>query len=217
MIGNSLRTVKFGDYDSWLDFGLIRTSTTIGKPEARTNTVEVEGMDGVLDFSEYFGEIMYDNRELELEFSTARPVSEFPRLYSDVCNAIDGKRLKVVLSEDPDYYWMGRVSVSEWKSNGRIGTLTISVDCEPYKYKAEVTRRTIQVSGTAKALLTNLRKRVVPTFELDAAMTIAFGTGSHSATVGTWSSPEIVFEQGVNEITFTGTGTVVVSYQERGL
>lgn len=212
-----IRTVRFDGYDSWDDFGLIRTSTTISKPEAKTNTLEVEGMDGVIDFTEYFGEVYYKNRTITLEFNTKRPMDEFPKVYSDVCNALDGRRMRIALSEDPGYYWIGRVSVSEWKSNGRIGLITIEADCEPYKYKDEPTVRSFTVSGSKKVILENLRKKVSPDFDLGASMTIRFGGKDYSAEAGKWSDPSLMLDSGRNELTFTGTGSVTVTYQERGL
>lgn len=212
-----MKTVRFGEYDSWEDFGLVRTSTTIDKPAAKTSTVEVEGMDGVLDFTEYFGEVLYDNRTISLDFETQRPMEEFPQLFSDVCNAIDGKMLRIVLSEDPDFYYVGRVSVSEWKSNGRIGKLSIEADCEPYKYRSTITTKTVQVSGSKTESFDNLRKRVRPTFDLSASMTIRQGTKSFSASGNGWSDAGLYFGQGANELTFEGTGTVTVKYQEKGL
>lgn len=212
-----IRTVKFDDFDSWLDYHLVRTSTTIGQPEPKTNTVEVEGSDGVLDFTEYFGEVFYKNRTISLEFQTQVPVEEFPKLFSRIQNDLHGRSMRIKLSEDPEFYYVGRVSVSEWKSNGRIGQLTIEADCEPYKYRAEITRKEFEVDGSAIVYFENLRKRVVPTFTFGAEMSVAFDGATYAASAGRWSDPRLAFGRGLNEVTFTGTGPVAVEYQERGL
>ena len=213
-----LPSVKFGKYDSMLDFALIRTASTVGEAPVKTNTVEVEGADGVLDLTEYFGELFYENRTLEFTFQCIEPISEFKRIYSEVKNAINGKKMKIILSEDSDFYYIGRVSVNEWASNGRIGELSISCDCEPYKYRKNVTTKTLTVNGSKKVLFQNLHKRVVPEFNFSVAnMQIKFGTATYTASAGDWSDPRLIFLQGTNEVTFTGNGTVTVTYQERGL
>lgn len=213
-----ISTVRFGDYDSWLDFGLIRTATTIAAPEIKAMTVDVPGMDGTLDLSEYFGEIVYQDRELSFDFETKTPMSLFPRLYAKVCNAIDGKRCHVTLSEDPGFYWVGRVSVDDWKSSGRIGKISVSATCEPYRYKSEVTRVTFALNGSPQTfILRNLRKRVVPKFTFAGDTKVTFGGFTASASAGEWSNDSVALLQGENTITLEGTGSVVIEYQERGL
>ena len=56
------RSVNFDNYNSWTDFFLIRSSKTISSPEPKYIKVEVEGADGELDLTEYFGDIKYKNR-----------------------------------------------------------------------------------------------------------------------------------------------------------
>lgn len=212
-----MKSVRFDYYDTARDFALILATYTIGEAPARTNTVEVEGMDGVLDFTEYFGEIFYENRELEFTFSLIEPMADFPRIYSEVKNAINGKRMKITPSWDSGFYYVGRVTVNEWESDGRVGTIVIGCDCEPYKYRQQPTKKTLTVNGAKKCILRNLRKRVSPSFEFDASMTVKFKDASYTASAGSWSDPRIILLQGENEMTFEGTGTVTITYQERGL
>lgn len=212
-----MRTVFFDEYNSYLDFALILNSKTIGEAAVKTNTVEIEGSDGVLDLTDYFGEVYYENRTLEFEFSLIEPISEFSRIYSEVKNALNGKKMKITLSEDSDFYYVGRVSVNEWASNGRIGTLSISCDCEPYKYCKNVTTKTVTINGTKTVLFQNLHKRVTPEFNLSAAMQIKFGETTYNPSAGSWKDSRLKFIQGSNKVEFSGTGTVTVTYQERGL
>lgn len=48
--------VKFGSYHSYDDFGLILSDKEIGSPEPKIVTIDVEGSDGVLDFTEFASE-----------------------------------------------------------------------------------------------------------------------------------------------------------------
>ena len=212
-----IRTVKFDDLDSFEDFGLVRVGTSIDAPSAKTSTVEVEGMDGVLDFSEYFGELMYDDRGLSFDFQSDADMSGHAALYASICNALDGRKAKITLSEDPGFYWLGRVSVGDYESAGRIFEVSIEADCEPYRYKAEPTTKTVTVSGSKTETFSNLRKRVRPTFDLSAEMTIRQGAKSFTASGTGWSDPALYFGQGANDLTFEGTGTVKVTWQEKGL
>lgn len=213
-----MKGVTFGDFHSWDDFSLILNSKSIGSPEAKTTTVEIPGADGVLDISEYFGEVKYKNRKLSFDFSTIVPKSEFLNLFSVIQNSIHGKRIRIVLDDDPDFYYLGRISVSDWKATKSIGKITIDCDCEPYKYRMNKTVISVNVTDTATVLLPNLRKRAIPTFTSTAAIQIEFGESTYSiSTAGTFTVPEIMLTAGSNEITFTGTANVTVEYQEGGL
>lgn len=212
-----MRTIKFGDLDSYEDLGLVRKDVEIGAPKPKTDSVEVEGADGVLDLTEYFGEVLYDNRTIKMEFY-AEPTSEsFHEVFEDLYNKLHGKKMHIALSEEPGFYYVGRVTLDKWKTNDKTGAITISADCEPYRYKAAETVKAVTVSGTKTETFSNLRKRVVPAFELSAAMQIKQGTSTYSASQGTWSDNRLYFVEGDNQLEFTGTGTVTVKYQERGL
>ena len=139
--------------------------------------------------------------------------AKFQRLY----NALHGKRSKITLSENPSAYYIGRVTVDGWKTNEKTGDITVTANCEPYWYRAHETVVNTSVSGTKTHIFKNLRKRVVPVFELSSVMQIKKGAQSFEATAGTWSDSRLFFGQGETELTFTGNGTVKVTYQERGL
>ena len=93
----------------------------------------------MLDFTEFFGDVKFDNRKLGFEFTTLVPQSKFMTLFSRIQNALNGKRMKIVLDEDPDFYYSGRVSVKEWLADQSIGKITIECDCDPYKLKKDKT------------------------------------------------------------------------------
>ena len=82
-----MNQIKFGTYKSYDDLYLICTKKTIGSPTVKESTVEVEGGDGVLDYTEYFGDVKYNNRQLKFEFESLVPQSQFPELYSAVLDA----------------------------------------------------------------------------------------------------------------------------------
>lgn len=213
-----MKGVKFGNYHSYNEWGLILGSKEISSPEPKVNQIEVEGGDGVLDLTEFFGEVKYKNRKLSFTFSKLGVVPDgFLALYSVVQNAIHGKSMQVILDDDPNYFYYGRVTVNEWKSNRTIGEIVIEVDAEPYKMKLSETVVTKAVAGTDTIVLTNSRKRVVPTITTTASMNFSFGSYSATVGAGTFIIPELELKEGNNTVTVTGTGTVTFRYQEGGL
>lgn len=209
--------ITFGGFHSYRDFSLILAPKTIGTPSPKTEVIDIPGGDGVLDLTEFFGEVKYNNRQLSFDFSTIVPQSQFMTLFSTVQNALHGQKMNIVLDDDPDWYYIGRITVNEWKADKNIGKLTIDCDCEPYKYKQDQTVITQEISGSGTVTLTNGRRRVVPTITTTAAMTIAFGGSSWATSAGTFVIPELELVAGENIITVTGTGTITFTFQEAEL
>ena len=152
-----MKGITFGNLHSYRDLNLILAEKVIGTPSPKTEFIEIPGSDGVLDFTEFFDGIKYNNRKLSFEFSTMVPQSEFMSLFSTVQNALHGQKLTIILDDDPEWYYIGRISVSEWKADKIIGKLTIDCDCEPYKYR--MVSQAVNLCG--KNLL-NLDSAVIP-------------------------------------------------------
>lgn len=212
--------ITFGAFHSYRDLNLILTSgVKIGTPDVKMEEVEVLGSDGTIDYTEYFGEIFYKNRSLTFPFTIkAKTPEDIDQMYKDVCKKIHGKKVEIVLDWDTDYYFKGRITVGELTHQKRIGTFTITCDCEPYRYKNDVTVSACAVSGTTTVTYINDQKNVTPQFKISSPMTISFENVTTTIkTDGTFTVPGIVFKEGENVVTYTGNGTVEVSYQERRL
>ena len=55
----NFKGVTFAEYHSFRDFSLVLSKKTIETPAVKTSSVEIEGMDGILDLTDYFGEPKY--------------------------------------------------------------------------------------------------------------------------------------------------------------
>ena len=212
-----MKGIRFGNYHSFNDFHLILASKTIGTPSPKTETIDIPGGDGVLDLTDFFGEPKYNNRNLSFDFSTMVPMSEFMTVFSAVQNALHGKRMAITLDEDPEWYYTGRISVSEWKAERNIGRLTIDCDCEPYKMSNNPTVISKNVNGTEIITLPNSRKRVVPEvkIESESGLNIVYQVGNvWDLGSGSYTLPELELADGDNTVTITGTGTITFTYHQ---
>lgn len=209
-----MNQIKFGNYRSYDDLNLLCVSKVIGSPAAKTSTVEIDGGDGVLDYTEYFGDVKYNNRQLSFSFESLVPQSQFPALYSAILDALQGKKVQIVLDEDSEYYYCGRLSVSDFKNDRGIASISIECDCEPYKYKQNKTVVSESVNGSAMIILENMRKRAVPTITSDAVLTFEFGGRTVQHNAGTFVIPTLELVEGSNTVTVAGTGNVTFTYQE---
>lgn len=210
-----MKGVKFGGLHSFYEWGLILSEKEIKAPKPKTIEFEVEGSDGVLDYTEFFGGVKYENRQLSFKFYKANIVPDgFLALFSVVQNALHGKKLQVILDDDPAYFYYGRVTVDEWKANGRIGEITIEVDAQPYKQAVAETVVTRTVSSNANIVLENDQMPVVPTITTTAEFLIDVGSFNDVYPAGTFQIPEVELGAGNNSIYVEGNGTITFRYRK---
>ena len=212
-----MKGITFGELHSYRDLNLILSEKEIGAPHVKAKLIEIEGADGTIDLTDFFGEPKYGDVTHKYTFSTIVPRNDFLSQYSMIKNALHGQKLRIVLDDDPSFYYVGRCYVSSFTNEKNIGKITVECECEPYKYKLNKTVVTQAVSGTKDITLTNSRKRAVPSITSTAAMTIVFGDGSWTVGAGTFTIPELELVEGENIVTVTGTGTITFTWQEGGL
>ena len=212
-----MKGIKFGNYHSYNDFSLILSQKTIGAPSPKVEAIEIPGGDGVLDLTDFFGEVKYNNRNLSFDFSTIIPQADFLDLFSQIQNAIHGQKMQIVLDDDPGWYYIGRVTVPEWKTEKSIGKITIDCDCEPYKVKIAETVISAAVSGETTVILPNSKKTVVPTIDITGEVNLTYGINFYALSEGRYDLPAVKLATGNNEILLSGAGTATFTYRERGL
>lgn len=212
-----MKGVKFGNYHSYDDFSMILSQKTMGTPSPKVETIDIPGGDGVLDLTDFFGEVRYNNRNLSFDFSTMIPHEQFMDLFSRVQNALHGQKMQIILDDDAEWFYTGRITVSEWKAEKNIGKLTIDCDCEPYKNKLADTVVSRAVDGSETVVLTNSKKIVVPTIDITGNINLTFGTNYWALSEGRYDLPAVQLVNGENIILLEGTGTATFTYRERGL
>ena len=212
-----MKGVSFLGYHSEKDLNLLLTGKEIGSPEIKRQTIDIAGADGELDFTDFFGEPKYANVQHQFTFESIRPRNEQLSQFTDIKNKIHGKKGRIILDDDPSFVYVGRCSVSKYTNEKNIGKITVTCDCEPYKYMIENTVVYQVVDGTVDIPLINSRKRAVPTITTTSDMTISFGGGTWTNRAGTFTIPELELAEGENIVTVTGAGTITFTWQEAGL
>lgn len=212
-----MNAVKFGNYHSFRDLGVVLSSKTIGQAQVKTNIIEVPGADGSLDLTEYFGETKYKNRTLNFSFSMVGNMAYQLNQYSYIKNLLHGQRMRITLDADSGFYYVGRLSVGDLSNKKNICTFSITCDCEPYKYKLYKTIITNTVENSATLHFINSRKSVVPKITVTSPAQITFDGFVYNLDTGTYTIDDIVFKDGTNVVNVNGSTTITVEYQEGSL
>lgn len=212
--------VTFGDYTQE-EFSLLPQSVYIPAPEPQTYTVEVPGRDGAIDLSDDMtgGILRFKNRVITMDMLCFADDEDRDSMENLCVRALHGKRMKIGFDTDPDHYFLGRLSVS-WQSQDNIDNVSITADCDPYRYKNNITVCEYDVNGTLTITLQNEMRPTTPTITTDAEMQLVWGTsGENKLTLnaGTHRYTGLLLLEGDNEFTVNGTGHIKFEYQEGAL
>lgn len=214
--------VFFDDIHSYEDLNLILSAVVIPPAAAKTNYVDIPGADGEIDLTEALGEVKYYDRDgvkLTLTMNPAGDLSEsaWEAKKTEISNLLNGKRFKVRLDKDPEYYWQGRLSVDEYLSDRRIRQFVVGAKFAPYKLKRKITRVVCPAGQNASVTLKNGRMRAIPTITTKAQATIVFNGNTFTFNAGTHKNLSIILYEGEYPVTVTSTQPVEFAYQEGDL
>ena len=214
-----MKGITFGTLHSYRDLNLLLSEKEVGAPPVKENKLEIEGADGSIDLTEVFGRPTFGDLTHKFKF-TSLSRNDYLTQFTRIKNALHGQRLRIILDDDPGFYYVGRCYVSSYTSEKGIGTITVECDCEPYKYKLSKTVVTRAIDGAEAITLTNGRKRAVPeiTIATETSLNIVYqAVNIWDLGAGSYTLPDLELAQGDNVVTVTGTGTITFTWQEGDL
>ena len=214
--------VQFDGMDSYEEWGYYLAHKVIGEAEPKYNLVQVPGGVGYIDLTDALGVIGYNERELELTMKDIADHNEFIRHYSAMQADIHGKRCKITLSDDPDYYWDGRCSVGAMEQDGTACYVPVVVICQPYKFKQSKTVvQDDSLTGEYKEIvLSNDTMPTIPTITVQQETAIQYNGATYSINTGSHRLLGIVLGAGGGKIKAKapgGSGSIKIEYQEGAL
>ena len=206
------------------DLGLYLTDADIGAPEVQTSYATVPGRDGYLDLSTALdGGIHYKGREIRLSFETSRRFAgkNWPELLAQFYALVHGQSLKLCFDEDPDWYYTGRGSVTDFTRSGEKLTLKASVYCQPFRAYRELTCVQSEVTENETVLqLTNGGRSVMPTLICTVETRLIWQEQTITLSAGSHRVPGLLLPAGQSELTaaaVSGTGKLTVQWREEAL
>lgn len=122
--------------NTYADWKLLAvTRPIISPPEPKTNFVDIPGGNGSLDLSESLtGYPLYSNRTGSFKFRVLNVGVPWSERYSEIMENLHGKAMMIVLEDDPEWFYKGRVSIDSWESGNTWSEITINVQVEPFKW-----------------------------------------------------------------------------------
>lgn len=234
-------SVTFGDKNTWDDWHLIPESRPVFlPPDMKTSYVEIPGTDGHINLSKALtGEMMYKTRQGNLKFYVENGFKDWAVLYSEIMEYLHGQDMKIVLEDDPSFYYEGTVSVNKWASEPHRSEIVIDYDIYPYKvdmlssaddwlwdpfnFEIGVIREynNVRVNGSWSTNFIGSRRTSIPTFNVildDTTKPISLSWSkipnkTFGLVNGTNKFPDIKIKNETTIMTFTGNGIVSIDYR----
>lgn len=215
------RRIVLGTYDTAAS-GWTLTSCPLDPAEPKTNYIDIPGGDGSLDLTTATadGETRYSDRVLTVTLES----SEGDRLAREaeirrMTNLLHGLRVNVTLPDDEFHYLSGRVHVRKEYNNLAHAAVTVTVTCEPWKYKNTETAVTLALTSTKQTarLVNNGRRAVVPVLTVsgtNASAQLTYGTKTLTLSAGSHKWPDLLLTAGTHNLQYSGTGALKVTYRE---
>lgn len=238
MIGNG---ITFDDkIHTERDWDLKPVSIYIPMPASKTQIIDIPGGDGSIDLTEINGRPSYSDREgIELAFDLrGNDYQTWFMKYSEFAASVHGRKIKMVLDDDPDHYYMVRLQLDGKKTNPVYGEIVFSGTAEPFKYdicasnedwlwdtfnfETGVIRELKDLSITEEnntITITGGGIDTAPVFIVSEADNLQFSYGGRTYTmkVGRNRFPAVRVGESDVTLTFSGTGKLSVEYRGRYL
>lgn len=217
------RTVRLGDYDTAAHGLWTLTAWEFPEPDPEENMVQVPGrLSGPLDLSTALtdGEPRYKSRPLSITLESSEGTREARGArISDMVNRLHGQRVRIVLPDHPQHYAIGRLTVRQLYNDPAHASVEVEGVCEPWLYAAE--EKKVQLSATTSDQTARLRNfgamPVVPLVTVsgdNASFRLLYGENSWSLSAGVYKLPALRLTAGDHVITYSGTGSAVITYRE---
>lgn len=225
---------------SFRDYGLYPTEKpVIVTPEIQVTEIEVQGRDGLLDATEALdGIVHYYNREGTFRFSVVGNRKRWDAVYAKLKNDLHGKRKQIIIDEEKDGYYQGRLTVEEPEYDYEKGTaiFEITANLEPFKYDFSQSDEpwlwdpfsfvtgvihnngTTTISGSGTMVLYGSKITTVPDIYVVSGSLSVSWAGHSAVSLDTGSNVEktpdlILTDSAPITLNFTGTGSVKVVFR----
>lgn len=192
------------------DYGSIMNYARITPAAVKENYVDIAGGDSDIDLTEAVGGVVFEDGQIDFKFTF------FDRQKKDrMKNDLHGRRAKIILEREPEFYYEGRVKCTQDSQNKNLYELCFVAKVKPYKYEKRETVYVETVNNRKKEMvISNSRMPVMPRITIAGKISLTYENTRYDMQTGTYQIPEIMLYEGYNCFIVSGTGTVKFEYRK---
>lgn len=199
----------FGDKHSADDYKSIMNYARIVTPMVKENYVDVPGGNSSLDLTEAVSGVMLGDGQINLKF-TFLSRRDRGRMKND----LHGKKLRIVLEEEPEYFYEGRLFCRDGDYARNLHEMYIDARVAPYKQEIQQTVHIEEVRAAKEILLINGRMPSMPSITVTGNIVIVYNGNRFRLSEGTYAIPEITLLDGINRLQASGRGSLEIKYRK---
>ena len=192
--------------------GLIMKSHVVSPPKPKVHRFALDGMDGELDLTEWTGETRFEPRTVQIGL---RDMSS--SAYDELIQFVAGRVVKIMFSDDPNYYFSGRCEGIEKSAQNRVTDIDLTFTCEPYRLARQATVKKLTVSGAGSITLKSARKTVVPTIKSTKACRATYAGNTFDLRAATQSIPVVKITDSAQKLSISnvsGSATLTITWTD---
>ena len=132
-----MQGVIMGDKHTYRDWGLmLKSRPNISPPKPKLKLIDVPGSDHVIDLTQSLtGQVHYEQRTIKFKFITMAERERWPAMYSDILKTLHGQSVRIIMDDDPNFYYTGRVTVGSLEPDKKTALIEMEAQVHPYKYE----------------------------------------------------------------------------------
>ena len=200
--------VAFGSRRSEEDYGAIMNYARITPPAVKENYVDIAGGNSSIDLTEAVGGVAFEDGDIDFKFTLFNEDSK-----EGMKNDLHGKRMRIVLDREPEFYYDGRISVTSEKQTGNIYELCMKAKVKPYKIGRLFVHEE-EIKGEKEIILFSERMPVMPVITIRGSIAVSYEGIRFALETGIYEIPEITFRDGMNRLKVSGRGTIRLECRE---
>lgn len=192
------------------DYGSIMNYARVAPAAVKENYVDIAGGDSDIDLTEAVGGVVFEDGQIDFKFTFFDKQAK-----EQMKNDLHGRRMKITLEREPEFYYEGRVKCTQDGQNKNLYELCLVAKVKPYKCEKRETVYVETVSNRQKEIiLSNSRMPVMPRITVVGKMNLTYENIRYNMQTGVYQVPEITLYEGYNHFNLSGTGTVKFEYRK---
>lgn len=235
------------DVHTYKDLGLILATYYLPQPSVKDSRISIPYSSGTVDLTESAGYIPFNDRDgISFTFLLKdNNYEEYFIRFHNLANMLQGRKLKVILDSDPNYYYNCRLNLDPTKTDKNFSHLTITGTADPFKYallasnepwkwnpfsfvngKIEESLADLEINGTKNIRIPAGGVLTAPTFYVYESnnLSVEYDSVSYSLNrdrstkaYNVFRFPQIRIGDEDTTLTFRGKGKISIEYRGRYL